>query len=111
MAMNKKNAIIVGVLVGLLCVAIGANYYFIYYLNAEDTSLSSIRALEITIRSKVRHLHPAYLNRNPRFFMYRNKLLKNYKPAPYENASILWDIANWVSTITSLLYGLALIND
>lgn len=95
--MNKKNAIIVGVLVGLTFLAIAANYYFMYYLSAEEVPLASLRALENTIRNKVRHLHPAYLNRNPRFFMYRNKLLKNYKPAAYENATVLWDIANWVS--------------
>uniref|UniRef100_A0A1A9ULZ9 FAM20 C-terminal domain-containing protein n=1 Tax=Glossina austeni TaxID=7395 RepID=A0A1A9ULZ9_GLOAU len=93
--MNKRTVIIIVALVSLVCIAVGANFYFMYYLNAEEIPLSSTRALENVIRSKIRHLKPSYLNRNPRFFMYRNKLLKNYKPAAYENASVLWDIANW----------------
>lgn len=96
--MNKRTVIIIVALVSLVCIAVGANFYFMYYLNAEEIPLSSTRALENVIRSKIRHLKPSYLNRNPRFFMYRNKLLKNYKPAAYENASVLWDIANWVSS-------------
>lgn len=96
---NKRTAVIIVALVILVCLVVGANFYFMYYLNAEEGQLSSTRALENMIRYKIRHLKPAYLNRNPRFFMYRNKLLKNYKPAAYENASVLWDIANWVSNM------------
>ncbi|XP_055903700.1 glycosaminoglycan xylosylkinase homolog [Eupeodes corollae] len=92
---NKRTVFIVVALVTLVVIVAGANFYFMYYLNAEEGKLSSMRALENMIRSKMRHLKPVYLNRNPRFFMYRNKLLRNYKPVPYENASILWDIANW----------------
>lgn len=95
--MNKRNVIIAGIVASLLGLVLGANFYFMYYLSAEEGHLASVRALENMIRHKMRHLKPAYLNRNPRFFMFRNKLLKNYKAAPYENASVLWDIANWVS--------------
>lgn len=107
--MNKRTVIIVA-LVSVLCLGIGGNFYFMYYLNNTETPLSSTRALENVIRSKIRHLKPAYLNRNPRFFMYRNKLLKNYKPAPYENASVLWDIANWVSTLYNYINLLKIYN-
>lgn len=95
--MNKRTVIIVCIIATLLCLVLGANFYFMYYLNAEEGQLASVRALENMIRHKIRHLKPAYLNRNPRFFMFRNKLLKNYKLAAYENASVLWEIANWVS--------------
>lgn len=97
MAANKRTVGIIIALVILACVVAGANLYFMYYLNVEEAPhVSSTRALENMIRQKIRELHPVYLNRNPRLFMYRNKLLKNYKPASYENASVLWDIANWV---------------
>uniref|UniRef100_A0A0K8UFU9 Glycosaminoglycan xylosylkinase n=4 Tax=Bactrocera latifrons TaxID=174628 RepID=A0A0K8UFU9_BACLA len=96
MAANKRTVGIIVALVILVCVVAGANLYFMYYLNVEEAPhVSSTRALENMIRQKIRELHPVYLNRNPRLFMYRNKLLKNYKPAPYENATVLWDIANW----------------
>ncbi|KAM8705083.1 hypothetical protein ACLKA7_009530 [Drosophila subpalustris] len=91
----KRSVIIVCIIATLLCILLGANFYFMYYLNAEEGQLSSVRALENMIRHKIRHLKPSYLNRNPRFFMFRNKLLKNYKMATYENASVLWEIANW----------------
>lgn len=100
--MNKRTVIIVCIIATLLCLALGANFYFMYYLNAEEGQLASVRALENMIRHKIRHLKPAYLNRNPRFFMFRNKLLKNYKLAAYENASVLWEIANWVGNQSTL---------
>lgn len=100
--MNKRTVIIVCIIATLLCLAVGANFYFMYYLNAEEGQLASVRALENMIRHKIRHLKPAYLNRNPRFFMFRNKLLKNYKLAAYENASVLWEIANWVGNQSTL---------
>ncbi|XP_030573523.1 glycosaminoglycan xylosylkinase homolog [Drosophila novamexicana] len=93
--MNKRGIIILCIIATLLCIGLGANFYFMYYLNAEEGQLASVRALENMIRHKIRHLKPAYLNRNPRFFMFRNKLLKNYKQSAYENASVLWEIANW----------------
>lgn len=97
--MNKRGIIILCIIATLLCIGLGANFYFMYYLNAEEGQLASVRALENMIRHKIRHLKPAYLNRNPRFFMFRNKLLKNYKQSAYENASVLWEIANWVSLL------------
>lgn len=94
---NRRIFFIIGVLLLLVVAVFVVNFYFLARLSEDDLNkVSSVRVLENVIRSRVRHLKPVYLNRNPRFFMYRNKLLRNFKPAPYENASIIWDIVNWV---------------
>lgn len=54
--------------------------------------------IENKIRKLANSLKPVYINRNPRFYSIRNKLLKNFHPSIYENASIVWDIVHWVST-------------
>lgn len=93
---NKRILFIVGFLVLLVVSVFVFNVYLLNRLDADDINkVSSVRALENLIRSKVRHLKPAYLNRNPRIFMYINKLLRNFKPSQYENASVIWDIVNW----------------
>lgn len=96
--MASKRTCIIITLVVLIVAAMAINFYFVYYMNNEEANrIKGLKSLEKNIYHKVRHLHSSYLNRNPLFFMYRNKLLRNYKPAPYENASVLWDIVNWVS--------------
>lgn len=96
--MASKRTCIIVTLVVLILGAFAINFYFVYYLNNEEANrVKGLKSLEKNIYHKVRHLHASYLNRNPLFFMYRNKLLRNYKPSPYENASVLWDIVNWVS--------------
>lgn len=96
--MASKRTCIIITLVVLIVAAFAINFYFVYYLNNEEANrVKGLKSLEKNIYHKVRHLHSSYLNRNPLFFMYRNKLLRNYKPSPYENASVLWDIVNWVS--------------
>lgn len=96
--MASKRTCIIITLVVLILAAFAINFYFVYYLNNEEANrVKGLKSLEKNIYHKVRHLHSSYLTRNPLFFMYRNKLLRNYKPAPYENASVLWDIVNWVS--------------
>lgn len=91
---NNKRFLFIGIIIFAIVAVYFINFYFLYQID-EDSKLSTLRALEHAIRHKVRRLHPTYLNRNPRFFMYRNKLLRNYKPNSYENASIIWDIVNW----------------
>lgn len=93
---NKRVLYVAGILLSFVALALVGNVYLLSRLNDEPAiKVSSVRALENLIRHRVRSLKPSYLNRNPRFFMYRNRLLRNYKPAPYENASVIWDIVNW----------------
>lgn len=90
-----------------VCVALAATVFVVnvYFLNrlGDQTSIGAAYAtaqkLEIHIRRTAKHLKPNYVNRNPRFFGVRNKLLKNLKQASYENASLLWEISQWVSFV------------
>lgn len=102
---NKRVLYVAGILLSFVALALVGNVYLLSRLNDEPAiKVSSVRALENLIRHRVRSLKPSYLNRNPRFFMYRNRLLRNYKPAPYENASVIWDIVNWVSSFDTFLF-------
>lgn len=67
-------------------------------MNVKD-SLKSGKPLFIEglIRRSVKNLKPVYLNKNPRFYTIRNKLLNNLKPALYDNVTVIWDMVHWVS--------------
>lgn len=91
----------------VVCVVLAAAVYTVnvYFLNRLDASTSgnfaTAQKLEYHIRRTTRHLRPNYLNRNPRFFGVRNKLLRNLQASNYENASTLWEISHWVNNIAS----------
>lgn len=100
--MTKQQICIVFVLLVVLFALIySLNFYFLTQLN-DELLLARERdrtpqKLEQQIRRATRNLKPQYVNKNPRFYTVRNKLLHNLSPMRYENASILWDISHYVS--------------
>lgn len=94
---SKLVTTILVVCVVLVAAIYTVNVYFLNRLDASQSgSFATAQKLEYHIRRTTRHLKPNYLNRNPRFFGVRNKLLRNLQSSNYENASTLWEISHWV---------------
>lgn len=98
---SKLVTTIIVVCVALAAVVYAVNVYFLNRLDASTAGqFATAQKLEYHIRRTMRHLHPSYLNRNPRFFGVRNKLLRNLQSSNYENASTVWEISHWVSGLS-----------
>lgn len=101
--MTKQICLIFVLLIILFLLIFSLNFYFLNRLNNDQInvkdSLKSSKPTHIEgwIRRSVKNLKPVYLNKNPRFYTIRNKLLKNVKPTLYDNATVVWDIIHWVS--------------
>lgn len=101
--MTKQICLIFVLLIILFLLIFSLNFYFLNRLNNDQLVVNDALKtgkpayVEGVIRRSVNNLKPVYLNKNPRFYAIRNKLLKNLKPAHYDNVTIVWDIANWVS--------------
>lgn len=109
---KRKLCIVVGSLAAIFLLIVLLNFYFLTHLSGEqslsaggvvgDVGISHGRASSRSgyfhlVRKRVKSLKPMYLNRNPKFYSTRNKIWRNFLPAPYENVSLIWDITYWVS--------------
>ncbi|XP_055385248.1 glycosaminoglycan xylosylkinase homolog [Condylostylus longicornis] len=94
MTTSNKKYFYIGGVVGVALLAFLVHYWYTHRTD-DDAKHKSLHALEHAVKHKLRHLHVDYLLRNPKFFMYRNKLLRNYKPQPYDDPTVIWDIVNW----------------
>lgn len=106
--MTKQICLIFVLLIILFLLIFSLNFYFLNRLNNDQLNVKdSVKSgkpayVEGLIRRSVKSLKPVYLNKNPRFYTIRNKLLKNVNPAPYDNVSVIWDIVHWVSILSIL---------
>lgn len=98
---NKTVYYIVAILVMLMAASFVFNYYFVTKIEDEMTAARerdrSPARIEQTIRRGVRTLRKSYLSINDRFFRQRQKLVFSMVPSAYENASIVFEVANLVS--------------
>lgn len=99
--MTKHQICIIFVLLLLLFLLIfSLNFYFLTRLNEQIIdSATNNKDIEHRIKKNVKHLNPIYINRNPRYFLVRNQLIRNFKPSEYNNVSTVWDIAKWVRNV------------
>lgn len=102
---KQKLWIILGLLAVLILIVFSLNFYFVSYLNANQSGpgeghgkMASTKTGYLhQLKKRVRSLKPIYLNRNPQYYRIRNKVWQNFEPKAYDNVSLIWDISYWVS--------------
>lgn len=108
---KQKVWIILGLLAALVLLVFSLNFYFVSYLNANQSGIDTAYGKAMSTKSgyfhqlkkRVRALKPIYLNRNPQYYRIRNKVWRNFEPQPYDNVTTIWDISYWVCNTIILL--------
>lgn len=99
--MTKQICLIFVLLIILFLLIFSLNFYFLNRLNNDQLNGKDPQQndkptyVQNLIRRSVNSLKPVYLNKNPRFYTIRNKLLKHLSPAHYDNVTVVWDIVHW----------------
>lgn len=100
-----KICFIVILLILLFLIIFSINFYFLSRLNNEINLKKELYVnndivvnFNEYINNKVSKLKPIYVNRNPRYYPLRGKLIKNFTPnSNYDNVTDVWHTANLVS--------------
>lgn len=106
---NTKICILFGLLIALIIIVFTANIFFLSNLSDEQANSSggstnslnrnafSKSQFNHQLRRKLKELKPIYLNKNPRYYVVRNQVWKNFRSNTYDNLTTVWDISYWVS--------------
>lgn len=107
---KQKVWVILGLFAALILLVFSLNFYFVSYLNANQSGIGDTAYGKATstksgylhqLKKRVRALKPNYLNRNPQYYRIRNKVWRNFEPQPYDNVTTIWDISYWVRNCNS----------
>lgn len=76
------------------------NFYFLTYLNEikiKTTNEVKPLPIDLIIRQKTKKLKNIFLNKNPKYFNLKPKILKNFRIKNYNNISAVWTKAKQVN--------------
>lgn len=78
------------------------NFYFLTYLNESKIKITNevkTISIDVIIRQKTKKLKNSFLNKNPKFWNLKPKILKNFRIKNYSNISAVWTKARQVNLL------------